>query len=225
MTTIHGRTAGGGSFGERRRKTVSVLLAVAGLAVATGALGQAATGASGHDHQHHDHGAMKPAAFKRSEVNYSVPAITMDRQDGRKATFPDELDDGRAVLLQFVYTSCTTICPVMAQVFAEVQGKLGKDAPKVHMVSVSIDPEHDTVARIDAYAKKLGAGSQWQFYTGTQKSSIALQKAFDAYRGDKMNHVPTTYLRAAPGKPWVRLDGLGGPDDIVTEYRRVASKG
>jgi len=215
--------ARGRPFGEHRLMVTSILLAVGGMAVAAGALGQAATGASGHEH-HHDMGAMKAAAITRSEVNYVVPAIAMERQDGRKASFPKEMDDGRPVLLQFVYTSCTTICPVTTQVFAQVQGKLGKDASQLHMVSISIDPEHDTVARLDGYAAKLGAGAQWQFYTGTQQGSVALQKAFGAYRGDKMNHVPATYLRAAPGRPWVRLDGLASADDIVSEYRRLAGK-
>jgi protein SCO1/2 len=39
-----------------------------------------------------------------------------------------------------------------------------------------------------------------------------------------MNHVPVTYLRAAPGKPWIRLDGLQSADDIVKEYRALIGK-
>jgi protein SCO1/2 len=67
----------------------------------------------------------------------------------------------------------------------------------------------------------LGAGPQWQFYTGTLQDSVTLQKSFDAFRGDKMNHVPVTYLRLSPGKPWVRLDGLASADETVKQYRAL----
>jgi len=55
------------------------------------------------------------------------------------------------------------------------------------------------------------------------KDSIAVQRAFDVYRGDKMNHLPTTFLRASPGQPWVRLDGFAGAADILREYRQLTS--
>jgi protein SCO1 len=178
-----------------------------------------------HSHHHH-HQATAPAAQeKRSVENYTLPALALLRQDGGKAGFPAELDDGRPVMLNFIYTSCTAICPVTTQVFSQVQDKLGADKGKLHMVSVSIDPEYDTPARLDAFAKKYKAGEQWQFYTGTREASIAVQKAFDAYRGDKMNHVPVTYLRSAPGKPWIRLDGLRSPDDLVKEIRGAMANG
>ncbi len=175
-------------------------------------------GMQGMDHEHHHHAAAQSAGTKRSEAKYQIPSLTLVRQDGSKAAFPKELDDGRPVILNFIYTSCTAICPVTSQVFSQVQEKLGKDAAKVHMVSISIDPEYDTPARLSEYAKKYKAGGQWQYYTGTVEASIAMQKAFDAYRGDKMNHIPVTYLRIAPGKPWVRLDGFASPDEVIREY-------
>ena len=107
------------------------------------------------------------------------------------------------------------------QTFAQVQSKLGSDRDQVRMVSVSIDPEQDTPGRLREYAKQYRAGPQWQFYTGTVQSSIAVQRAFDAYRGDKMNHTPVTFLRAAPGRPWIRIDGFATPDEIVREVRQL----
>jgi protein SCO1/2 len=182
---------------------------------------QSGAGTSMH---HHDHSAMGTTEVKRSEVIYKIPTVVLQRQDGKKASFPGELDDGRAVILQFMYTSCTTVCPITTQMFSEVKEQLGKEKLKFHMVSISIDPEFDNTKRLDAFSKKMSAGEQWQFYTGTLEATVALQKAFDVYRGDKMNHVPVTFLRVAPGKPWVRLDGLRGPEDIVKEYRALSGK-
>jgi protein SCO1/2 len=178
----------------------------------------------GHDHHRH-HAAAAATPITRSEANYQVPDLGLVRQDGSKASFPAELDDGRPVMLNFIYTSCTAICPVTTQVFRQVQDKLGGDTQKVHMVSISIDPEYDTPKRLADFAHKYGAGQQWTFYTGTTAASVAVQKAFEAYRGDKMNHTAITYLRPAPGKPWLRLDGMAAPDDLVAAYRRLMTNG
>lgn len=173
------------------------------------------------DHAHHHHAPSAVVQDKRSVENYIVPAINMVRHEGSKVNFKADLDDGRPVMLNFIYTSCTAICPVTTQVFSQVQEKLGAEVAKLHMVSVSIDPEYDSATRLDAFAKKYNAGPQWTFYTGTREASITIQKALGAYRGDKMNHVPVTYFRAAPGKPWIRLDGLRGPDDLIKEIRNL----
>jgi protein SCO1/2 len=86
-------------------------------------------------------------------------------------------------------------------------------------VSISIDPEQDTPARLREYAGRFHAGPAWHHYTGTVEASIALQRAFDAYRGDKMSHVPVTFLRAAPGRPWVRIDGFASSAELEGEVR------
>jgi protein SCO1/2 len=183
------------------------------------------TPADADPHAHHHHMMQAPPPITRRTMNYVVPEVTLVRSDGARVNFGHELDDGRPVLLDFIYTTCTTICPVMSQTFAEVQKRLGADAAKVKMVSVSIDPEEDTPARLTEYAKRYQAGPQWTFYTGTVEASVAAQRAFDAYRGDKMNHAPVTFFRSAPGQPWVRLDGFVTPDAIVGEVRtQVAQK-
>ena len=103
-----------------------------------------------------------------------------------------------------------------------IQDRLGSELKKVHMISISIDPEQDTPNRLRDYAHKFSAGSQWQHYTGTVEASVEVQKAFDAYRGDKMSHDPLTLLRAAPGKPWVRVEGFATADDLFSQYRHLA---
>lgn len=163
------------------------------------------------------------ANFSRSEGNYIVPSMDMIRHDGVKTRFPAELDDGRPVIMSFIFTTCAAICPMITGLLSGVQVKLGDEMQQVHMVSISIDPEYDRPERLQEYAKKFNAKPQWQFYSGAVKDVEALQKAFSVYRGDKMNHSATILLRGAPGKPWVRLDGFPSSDDVIREYRR--SKG
>jgi protein SCO1/2 len=154
---------------------------------------------------------------RRTVVSYAVPSLKMMRDDGTSVWLDKELNDGRPVVLNFVYTSCTTICPMSSQEFARLQQRLGSDRDNVHLVSISIDPEQDTPSRLRDYARQFHAGKAWQYYTGTAASSVKAQQAFDAYRGGKMSHNPVTLVRAAPGSNWVRFDGFVGADDLYAE--------
>ncbi|MBL8305627.1 MAG: SCO family protein [Rubrivivax sp.] len=182
-----------------------------------GALLTAEAPAFAEDHSAHI--ASAAGGLKRSEKPLRLAAVSVLRQDGRRLGFEQALDDGRPVMLNFVYTSCTAICPVTAQVFAEVRERLGKDRDAVHAVTVSIDPEYDTPQRMAEYARRFGGGGSWSFFTGTLADSVAIQRSFGAYQGDKMNHVPVTFVRAAPGQPWIRLDGFASPKVLVDTLR------
>jgi cytochrome oxidase Cu insertion factor (SCO1/SenC/PrrC family) len=157
----------------------------------------------------------------RSTATYTIPAVSLIRDDGKAVSFPQDIDDGKPVVLTFIFTSCATICPVMSALFSQLQDRLGADRSKVHMVSISIDPERDRPERLAEYAKTYHAGPQWHYYTGTVQASLAVQHAFDTYRGDKMNHTPVTFVRAHPGGTWLRIDGYATPDELAGEVRSL----
>jgi protein SCO1/2 len=156
--------------------------------------------------------------YHQSIGNYKVPDVSVIRQDGKKLSLIKELDDGRPVIMNFIFASCSAICPMLSHVFSKVEDKLTEKGQKFHLVSISIDPENDTPSKLNEYAHKFEAGSNWDFYTGTIETSVAIQKAFNVYRGDKMNHSSVILMRAAPGKSWLRLDGFMSPGEVVHEY-------
>lgn len=173
-------------------------------------------------HSAHQHAGDSASALEhsRSEHAYKLPNLTLVRHDGRRIAFPAEIDDGRPVVVNFVFTTCTTICPMLSQVFAQLQTRLEPDAAKVHLVSISLDPENDTPEHLRAFAEKFHAKPGWDLYTGTAKASVDVQKGFDVYRGDKMNHRPVVLIRKTPRGPWVRLDGFTTAAAIKTELDR-----
>ena len=173
---------------------------------------------SGEDPHAHHHADMN-ATVKRSMIDVPVGATPMVKQDGSKTTLAKELDGKKPTILAFIYTSCTTVCPVTSQILARTQDVLGADLPNVRILSVSIDPEYDTPERLLAYSKKFEAKPQWQHYTGTLANSVAIQKAFGAYRGDKMNHVPLLFVNGGGKKNWVQLEGFPSAEQVVKEYR------
>lgn len=202
-------------------KTLAKTLIAAAALSAVGMIGPLTPGSSAHNvsDPHAQHHMMEGA--KRSTADYKLPQISLVRADGKTVSFTDELNDGRAVALNFIFTTCSTTCPVTSGIFSQLQSNLRNYRDQVHLVSISTDPLQDTPAVLRGYAKKFGAGKEWQFYTGTVESSIAVQRAFDVYRGDKMNHTQVTLLRAAPGKPWLRIDGFASADELSRELREM----
>jgi protein SCO1/2 len=99
-----------------------------------------------------------------------------------------------------------------------VQHELGEGRRELRLVSISIDPEHDTPARLATYAERQRAREPWSFLTGEPTAIRTVQEAFRAYRGNKMNHVPLTFLRASPDDPWLRIQGFATAADLVREY-------
>ncbi|MGH8266592.1 MAG: SCO family protein [Steroidobacteraceae bacterium] len=186
----------------------------------TVALGMA--GAYAHEHAAETSGpSRQDGALSVSTARYTVPDVQLTREDGKVISLPAEMNDGRPVVLNFIFTSCTSICPLLSAVFAEFDRQLGKDRNKVHLMSISIDPEADTPARLREYAARFKAGPEWQHYTGTLAASLAAQRVFNVYRGDKMYHTAVTLMRAAPGEPWLRLEGFVTPHELLVQYRHL----
>ena len=189
-------------------------LSAAGLCLTGPCIAAEAAMGDAHAHAHHHH--VIPETL-RSVRDYRMPAVSLVREDGKPVVLADELNDSRPVVLSFIYTTCTTVCPLTSQTLAELQRKLGASRDSVHLVSISIDPEQDTPAKLREYAQRFGAGPEWHHYTGTLGASQTVQRAFDVYRGNKMDHAPAILVRAAPGASWVRIDGFATADQLLAE--------
>ncbi len=174
------------------------------------------------DHSQHEQQLAKKGAHKISVISISLPDVKLTDMHGAQVALNDVLDKDSSIILNFVFTTCTTICPAMSGTFQQVQTKLGKKRREAKLVSISIDPENDTPAKLKEFAANYQAGHQWKLLTGTYESSVLVQKAFEVYAGDKMNHKPVTFLRAkGTANTWVRIDGLVDAAVILKEYDKL----
>jgi protein SCO1/2 len=167
------------------------------------------------------HAAHRPAPGKTRyavrDVNYDVPDVQLIDASGATVALPAVLDSEQPVALDFVFTTCTTICPIMTATFAQMQRQLGDMADQLQLVSISIDPEYDRPDVLAAYAKQFHASDNWTFLTGDSADIVAVLRSFDAYAGSKMNHQPI-YLLKRPGDPsWIRIDGLASGESLANE--------
>lgn len=187
-------------------------------------------GAAAHrmpDHLGMDEGnavetAMRPDGFqyRRSLNHYPAPDVMLRNQHGARVNFVELMEFEGPVLLNFIFTSCATICPVMSATFAQSREDLAVIDDRYLMVSVSIDPDYDTPARLHDYAALHGGGDNWILLTGQFGDIFSVVRAFDAvYKGEnKMYHRPLTFLRSGPDAPWLRLEGLMGSEELAHEY-------
>jgi protein SCO1 len=156
-------------------------------------------------------------------ANYAVPDVTLTDDDGKPVKLMKLLAQPRPVLLQFVFASCSTICPILSATFSQTQTELDRVSHDYQMISISTDPEYDTSERLAAYAKRFHAGSHWRFLTGQKQDIHRVMSAFEAlYQGDnKMYHQSLFYLRASPDSPWIRIEGFLNAAELVKKYRSV----
>jgi protein SCO1/2 len=171
-------------------------------------------------HEEHDHTmhlkAKQDHTYNLSTQNYSPPDVTLLNQAGEKQSLHELLSQDRPVALNFVFTSCTTICPVMTSTFAAMQSKLNdSELSKLQVISISIDPDYDRPNKLRAYSQRFNAGENWVFLTGNSLDVNNVMRAFGVYEGSKMNHKPVSLLRKAPGDSWLRVDGLASARNLA----------
>ena len=162
--------------------------------------------------------------YKRSVETYVVPDVTLLSQDRQKVRLIDLLNADSPVLVDFIYGTCTTICPILSAGYSGLQRKLSATQDKVRLVSISIDPEYDTPEVMTEYLGKYQAKPGWTFLTGSREDINKVMRAFDAYVPNKMAHYPITFLRGPGQENWVRIYGLVGTSDLMKEYKGVLEK-
>jgi protein SCO1/2 len=149
---------------------------------------------------------------------YKLPDITLVSQDRVKVRFKDIAASGKPVALALNYTTCTTVYPLIAAGFANLQRKLGPDAQKIWLISISIDPEYDTPELMKEYLQRYGAKPGWDFLTGSKQDIVSLMRAFDSYVADKMDkHTPLTFIWLPGENRCIRIHGLLSTKDLMKE--------
>ncbi len=168
------------------------------------------------------------ARFQRTTGHYDVPdGLALRDQRGRPVDLAAELARPGPIVLQFIFTSCATICPVLSASISQAQTELARIAPEVRLISISIDPAYDTPARLARYAARFHAGGNWRFVTGTPDDIRKVIAGFDALlrSNNKMYHRPYNYLRGPdPKAPWVRLEGLIPRRVLLAEFAKVTGR-
>src|ERR1044071_2172795 len=142
--------------------------------------------------------------------------ITVQDQNGRKLNFYTDLVKGKTVIINFIFTTCTTICPPLTATFRKVQQELAEHVGRdVHMISISVDPTIDVPERLKDFSAQFKAGPGWTFVTGSRPEIDTLLKALGAAVADKNDHTPMILVGNDAANYWTRTYGLAPASTLV----------
>ncbi|MEP6928387.1 MAG: SCO family protein, partial [Flavobacterium sp.] len=156
-----------------------------------------------------------------------APKFELTNQDNLKIS--NETYRGKVYVLEFFFTTCPSICPKMNLSMLEIE-KTFFGNPNFGIVSITIDPGHDTPQILKDHAKLLGVkSSNWNFLTGDKATIMDLSnKGFNLYAGEnsKVNggfeHSGLFALIDKNGKIRCRKDDFGNP---ILYYDGLDKKG
>jgi protein SCO1/2 len=179
--------------------------------------------AAGEDDPHAAHKAMmnKPAEPAESTRVDLLDHLLLD-QHGREVKFVSDVIGDRIVVMDFVYTTCTTVCPVLSAVFGQVQNRLGdRLGDDVVLVSVSVDPIRDTPQRLKAYSKIHRAQPGWIWLTGKKRTMDEVLDGLGAYSPNFEDHAAMVLIGDGQDGEWSRFYGFPNPDRIVARVNAL----
>ena len=154
-----------------------------------------------------------------------IPDVPVLDQNGRKLRFYSDLVKGKTVAINFIFTTCATICPPLTATFRKVQQETAERAGRdVSFISISVDPATDSPDRLKEFSDKFKVGPGWAFVTGSKPDIDHLLRALGAYVGDKVNHTPMVLIGNDQSGHWTRAYGLAPAATLVKAISEAHGK-
>lgn len=168
-----------------------------------------------------------PAPAGDASISFSSTKIPNTRildQNGKQLNFYNDLIKGRTVAINFIFTTCTTVCPPLTATFRKVQQTAAERGIDVKLVSVSVDPVIDTPERLRAFAEKFNADQGWTLVTGDKGDIESLLQSLGVAVTDKNDHTPMVLIGNDSLDYWTRAYGLSSPTKLVDLIAEAASR-
>ncbi len=168
--------------------------------------------------------------YPAANGNNCLPEVSLIDQHGASVSLASL--KGKPVLIDFIYTSCASTCPMLTAKMAAIAHQLGPAlGADVTIVSITLDPEHDSPAELAKYAKSHDAdGNGWIFLTGTRAQIdqvLALFKLRGTRESDgSITHSIAAFLLGPDGHQIRQYNALDvSPDAVAADVDRARGKG
>lgn len=183
-----------------------------------------ASGAMHEGHHNHQHHAGATTARAPQAANINLHDVTLRDQTGAPVRFRSDVVGDRIVVIDFIYTSCTTVCPVVSAVFSELQEMLGDRLGRdVLLLSLSIDPVTDTPARLHEYAARFESRPGWIWLTGEKDDMERVLRGLGAYTPNFTQHPQQVLVGNGRHETWTRFYGTPDPARILARVDELAA--
>lgn len=191
-------------------RSALLLLAVLFLSVAAPRAQQA--------HKHDAHAAPEAATPPR------IPDVDCVDQNGKKLRFNTDLVKGKVVVISFIFTKCTAMCPIIGEGVARLQTALGDRVGRdVHLISVSTDPVTDTPEKLKAWGARLKAKEGWTMVTGEKAEMDRLLKVLTGGVSGNKTHEPLLLIGNEAKNIWTENYAYESPAKLIQQIDRVAA--
>lgn len=163
--------------------------------------------------------ASEPPLPSAERLRSVVPEVSVVDQNGRRLNFYADLVRGHTVAINLVFTHCESVCPAQGRQFASLRKVIPKD---VRLISISLDPERDTPARLRKWQSGFGKVPGWTLVTGKKAEIDRLVSALTGDVSRPAMHTPLVFIGNDSNGSWVRANGLGGTDAIKRQLEEAA---
>ena len=138
-------------------------------------------------------------ALEKLEVYGQVPEFSLIERSGRRVSRGDLL--GKVWVANFFYTECSETCPLQSANMARLQADLSEER-EVRLVSISLDPGHDTPEMLSEYANRFRADpDRWLFLTGSKDAIYRL--AIEGFRLGVVDPGGQAQRQTGKGQAWL----------------------
>jgi protein SCO1/2 len=160
-----------------------------------------------------EHGSsLQPQGQHKS----AIPDIEVLDQSGKPLRFYSDLMKGKTVIVNFIFTSCTYICPLQGAIFSRLQATLGDRLGKdVTLISISTDPLTDTPQRLKLWGERFHAKSGWTLVTGKKTEMDRLLVALTGDPSGLRDHSAIALMGNYDKGVWIRADALDDPMRLI----------
>lgn len=168
-------------------------------------------------------GHTAPASNSQEHAQVKFANVPLLDQNGKSVHLEPDLVQGKIVVMSFIYTSCTTVCPVVSSIMGKVQKQLGaRVGDEVQLVSISIDPQRDDPKRLQEYARSFQQGPGWSWLTGSPQSINETLKGLGSFSGDFKSHQPLILVGDGNNRHWMRYYGFTDPALLAKEVEKLS---
>lgn len=173
--------------------------------------------------QPHDHSHMTKAEDVSPARTYFTD-VELLNQDGEKVRFYTDVLKGKTVIVNAFFTTCTSVCPPMNRNMEKIQEAFGDRVGRdIFLVSLTVDPEVDTPARLKDYAQKFHAGRGWVFLTGKKENLDWALYKLGQYVEAKDDHKTIFIIGNEPTGLWKKAFGMANVTELMQVVESVVN--
>jgi protein SCO1/2 len=170
--------------------------------------------------------SLQQPAQTRSPAEKYFSDVELINQDGQKMRFYSDVLKDKVVVINTFFTTCTGVCPPINRSLERVQealgDRLGKDA---FIISMSVDPETDTPARLKEYSQRFHARQGWIFLTGKKENVDWALYKLGQYVATKDGHTTIIIIGNEPKGLWKKAFGMAKADELMKIVEDVINDG